>query len=161
MYLRSVQGYGNYPDLFIPGPSGTRRGAKNLSNRAGLIIEYRDYKIGDRRDNPYLQSDSITGSNGGAVSGIGMVYVWDNRDQVFFPNNGGITEVKIIFYTKDVGSDFTFHWLEINSRRYWAFVVRSCAFASIPYSPIPLRMKCLYCHVIFVMPECHAELACP
>ena len=92
-----------------------------ISDRAGLIIEYRDYKIGDRRDNPYLQSDSITGSTGGAVSGIGMVYVWDNRDQVFFPNNGGITEVKVIFYTKDLGSDFTFHWLEVNSRRYWAF----------------------------------------
>ena len=92
-----------------------------ISDRSGLVIEYRDYRLDDRKENPYLQSDSITGSNGGVVSGLGMVYVWDTRDNVFFPNKGGFSQVKVLFYTKDLGSDFTFNWVEVNARRYWAF----------------------------------------
>ena len=93
-----------------------------ISDRAGFIIEYREYFMNDVKSNPYLQSDSVTGVNGGTVSGLGMVYVWDNRDQIFFPNDGGLSEFKFILYTKDLGSDFTFTWLEINARRYWAFL---------------------------------------
>lgn len=93
-----------------------------ISDRSGLVIEYRDYLIDDRKDNPYLQDDSLTGSNGGIVSGAGMVWVWDTRDNVFFPNRGGFTQAKVLFYTKDLGSDFTFSWVEINARRYWAFL---------------------------------------
>ena len=93
-----------------------------ISDRAGFIIEYREYIMDDRKQNPYLQSDSVTGVKGGAVSGLGMIYVWDNRDQIFFPNDGGLTEFKFIIYTKDLGSDYTFTWLEMNSRRYWSFL---------------------------------------
>jgi len=92
-----------------------------ISDRAGLVLEYRNYSINDRRDNIYLQSDTLTGINGGAVSGAGLVWVWDTRDHVFFPNDGGITQVKVLFYTQDMGSDFTFSWLEVNARRYWSF----------------------------------------
>lgn len=93
-----------------------------ISDRAGFILEYREYFMNDRKDNPYLQSDSVTGVTGGTVSGMGVIYVWDNRDQVFFPNDGGLTEMKFIVYTKDLGSDYTFTWLELNARRYWAIL---------------------------------------
>jgi hypothetical protein len=93
-----------------------------ISDRAGLVLEYREYSSVERKDNPYLQSDSLTGINGGAVSGMGLVWVWDTRDQVFFPNSGGLTQAKVLFYTKDLGSDFTYSWFEVNSRKYWAFL---------------------------------------
>ena len=93
-----------------------------ISTRAGFAIEYRDYKIKDTKNNPYLNSDSeYPGQQGGIVSGLGLIWVWDNRDQVFFPNYGGFTQVKALFYTKDLGSDFTFSWLEVDARRYWSF----------------------------------------
>jgi len=93
-----------------------------VSDRSGLVLEYRDYKIPDIKENPYLQDDSLSGYSGGKVSGVGLVWVWDTRDQVFFPNSGGMTQAKVLFYTQDLGSDYTFSWLEVNSRRYWAFL---------------------------------------
>jgi len=92
-----------------------------ISDRAGLVLEYRDYSISDTKENPYLNSDiPFPGKEGGVVSGVGLIWVWDNRDQIFYPNSGGITEAKSIFYTQDLFSDFTFSWIEINARRYWS-----------------------------------------
>jgi len=93
-----------------------------ISTRAGLVLEYREYTSVERRENPYLQSDTLSGINGGAVSGMGLLWVWDTRDQVFFPNIGGFTQAKVLFYTRDLGSDFTYSWFEVNSRKYWAFL---------------------------------------
>lgn len=93
-----------------------------ISDRAGLVVEYRQYTRVERRDNPYLQSDTLVGINGGSLAGMGLVWVWDTRNQVFFPNNGGFTQAKVLFYTRDLGSDFTYSWFEVNTRRYWAFL---------------------------------------
>jgi outer membrane protein assembly factor BamA len=93
-----------------------------ITDRSGFIIEYGNYNIRDPEQNPYLLNDTtLVGREGGIVSGLGIVWVWDTRDQVFFPNNGGLTEARFVFYTKDLGSDFTFTWLNVNARRYWSF----------------------------------------
>ncbi len=92
-----------------------------MSDRSGLIFEYRYYSLVDKKENPYLQNDTLNGVQGGNVSGLGLVWVWDTRDQVFFPNYGGLFNVRALFYVKDVGSDYTFSWLEVDSRRYWSF----------------------------------------
>jgi outer membrane protein assembly factor BamA len=93
-----------------------------ITDRSGFIIEYGDYKILDPEENPYLLNDTtLVGREGGIVSGLGIVWVWDTRDQVFFPNQGGFTEARFAVYTKDLGSDFTFTWLQVNARRYWSF----------------------------------------
>ena len=91
-----------------------------ISDRTGLIVEYRDYVMSDPRENPYLQDDEVVGSQGGVVAGLGIVWVWDVRDHVFFPNFGGITTGRVIFYTSDFGSDYTFSWIELDARRYWS-----------------------------------------
>jgi len=93
-----------------------------IATRTGFIYEYRDYHVVDTKENPYLNSEEpITGKEGGIISGIGVSYIWDKRDNLFFPNKGGYTSVKFIVYTNDLGSDYTFTWLEVNARRYWSF----------------------------------------
>jgi outer membrane protein assembly factor BamA len=92
-----------------------------ISNRAGVVFEYRDYSIVDAKENPYLQSDSIPGSTGGVISGLGLVYIWDTRDHVFFPNSGGLTKTTFLIYVKGLGSDYKFTWFEVNGRHYWSF----------------------------------------
>ena len=93
-----------------------------ISDRSGLVFEYRKYTMIDEKENPYLRSDTLIGTEGGVVSGMGIVWVWDTRDHVFFPNSGGFTQMKLLFYTRDLGSDFTFTWTELNIRRYWSFL---------------------------------------
>jgi outer membrane protein assembly factor BamA len=93
-----------------------------ITDRSGFIFEYGNYEILDPEQNPYLLNDTtLVGREGGIVSGLGLVWVWDTRDQVFFPNHGGFTETRLVFYTQDLGSDFTFTWLQVNARRYWSF----------------------------------------
>ena len=106
--------YGGIADFQIPP-------AIVIADRGGLVFEYRNYNIVDRKENPYLNNEDIPGNEGGAISGVGLTFVWDRRDNVFFPNSGGYTQVKAIFYTKDLGSDYTYSYLEVNARRYWAF----------------------------------------
>jgi len=122
---------GNSPDLgneeYVLGTSGgiidyQLPPALIISTRVGFVLEYREYVIKDRKENPYLNSETkYTGEKGGTVSGMGLIWVWDNRDNVFFPNSGGFTKSKVLFYTKDIGSDFTYSWLEVDARRYWSF----------------------------------------
>ena len=109
-----LENIGGVIDVQIPPAIG-------ISDRSGLILEYRQYKVADRKENPYLQNDTLRGIQGGNVSGIGTVIVWDTRDNIFFPNHGGFFRTKLVFYTHDLGSDYTFNWIEFDARRYWSF----------------------------------------
>ena len=93
-----------------------------IANRTGLVFEYRDFTIVENKDNPYLNSDvSFPGKEGGAVSGIGLIWIWDDRDNVFFPNEGGYTEAEMIVYAKDIGSKYTFTSYTVDTRHFWSF----------------------------------------
>ncbi len=92
-----------------------------IVDRGGIVFEYRNYSIVDRKQNSHLNDETLIGKNGGIVSGVGIKMTWDTRDNVFFPNSGGLTLAKAVFYTKDLGSDFTYSLLEYDSRKYWAF----------------------------------------
>ena len=105
-----------------------------ISDRSGLVLEYRKYSLIDIKENPYLEDNTVQGSEGGVVSGLGIVWVWDIRDHVFFPNIGGITKAKILFYTQDLGSDYTYSWIELDARRYWSVGEQKVIAAQIYYS---------------------------
>jgi outer membrane protein assembly factor BamA len=109
-----IDNYGGIADFQIPT-------SLVLADRGGIVFEYRQYDLVDKKDNPNLQNPFLPGTEGGAISGLGFVYVWDTRDNVFFPNSGGINELKAIFYTKDLGSDYTYSLLLANVRKYWNF----------------------------------------
>lgn len=109
-----LDNYGGIADFQIPA-------SLILADRGGIVFEYREYDIVDRKENPYLKEPMVPGNKGGAISGLGLVYVWDTRDNVFSPNSGGINEVKAIFYTKDLGSDYTYSFFQVNVRKYWNF----------------------------------------
>lgn len=90
------------------------------ADRAGIILDYNYTKIDDKKDNTYLKDDSVTGSNGGTLFGIGTDLVWDSRDNLFFPNKGNYRYLKIIFYPSSL-SDFVFHSFEADIRHYTSF----------------------------------------
>ena len=83
------------------------------ADRSGLIIDYNNTEIIDKEENEYLLNDSIPGSNGGKILGIGYDLTWDNRDNIFFPNSGGYQYFKFLIYPSGL-SDFAFTQLEID-----------------------------------------------
>ncbi len=89
------------------------------SDRTGIIIDYDFTEIVDKQNNGLLKNDSLPGSNGGQLIGIGADLVWDSRDNIFFPNKGGYQYFKVVFYPGF--SDYTFANFELDVRHYRAF----------------------------------------
>jgi outer membrane protein assembly factor BamA len=108
------QAFGAELDFELPSPL-------KISLRTGIIYDFNDNSITDKKSNPYLLSGEVPGTDGGLTSGLGLVWVWDSRDHTFFPNRGGLHRVKAIYYFEEIGSDFNFNKYEVDLRQYFAF----------------------------------------
>ena len=97
------------PPLFI---------SKNPNNKFGLIFDFLNYQIDDVKNNPYLQDDEVTGYHGGWNSGLGFTWVWDNRDNIFYPGHGMFHQVSALFYLQEIGSDYVFNRYKVDLRQY-------------------------------------------
>jgi len=96
----------------------------NKNFKIGGEFTHRDMSVLDKKDNPYLVSDSVEGSNGGKTSGLGIIFNWDSRDNVFYPNTGGYYQVNVTFFSKAFGSDFDFNQYIIDFRRYMGLITQ-------------------------------------
>ena len=90
------------------------------TDRTGFIYSFMNNTVTDTLQNPYLTSGSVIGAEGGITSGLGFSWVWDTRDSEFFPNSGGLSQLRFIWHSKVFGSDFNFTSFEAFLRRYWA-----------------------------------------
>jgi len=91
---------------------------KNL--RAGFIYEFKDTKISNIRENPYLLSGEVDGNKGGINSGLGISLRYDSRDNIFYPSGGGFYKLAFIFFNDNIGSDFNYTKSYLDLRRFFA-----------------------------------------
>ncbi len=66
-----------------------------------------------------LESGSVTGYNGGLQSAIGLVGIFDNRDNIINTYKGSLLEVSSYFYLKPLGSTFGFTYLNFLYQKFW------------------------------------------
>jgi outer membrane protein assembly factor BamA len=85
---------------------------------AGLQYLYARAKLRDIEAGKLLQSGTITGSEGGIVSGIGINVTWDSRNDNLYPDEGGYYQFSAVGYKTDLGSDFTFSSYKADFRHY-------------------------------------------
>lgn len=88
----------------------------------GAIYDFLYSNIIDKKGNPFLTSNVVLGSEGGISSGLGIKLVWDSRDYVYLPTNGGYYIFSVVYYKKTFGSDFEFNDYLIDLRRYFRLV---------------------------------------
>ena len=88
------------------------------ADRTGVIFDYDYTEIVNKMNNELLMNDSLPGHDGGTLIGLGTDLVWDSRDNIFFPNDGGYQYFKVVFYPGI--SDYTFAKLELDVRGYRA-----------------------------------------
>jgi hypothetical protein len=114
--------------------------------RAGLIYEFSYAKIVDVKENPYLKSGSVTGSDGGLNSGLGLAVSYDSRDKLFYPESGGYYEFASVFFSSILGSDFSYTKTLFDFRRFqkvgnnqvlafqffYNFIIGSAPFYDVP-----------------------------
>ena len=90
------------------------------NSKVGVVYELTNSDIDDKKENPYLLAGDQTGSEGGVSSGLGLNWVWDSRDGIFYPTSGFYGQVKWLNFGDWLGSDFGYNRLEIDLRWYKA-----------------------------------------
>ena len=88
--------------------------------KLGLIYEYRNMSIPDKRGNPFLESFGLIGNEGGKTSGLGIIATWDSRDNVYYPHTGGYYEFSFNSFQKKIGSDFIYNKYTFDFRRFFS-----------------------------------------
>lgn len=86
----------------------------------GLRYWWDNYRITDTQEGGLLAQDDISGSQGGQVSGGGLVWNYDSRDQIFYPTKGFWTEAEVWTSAQVLGSDFNFSRLALDAVGYFS-----------------------------------------
>jgi hypothetical protein len=84
----------------------------------GIIYEFTKNDILSFGDNPILKEGKIDGIYDGNTSGFGFVFIWDKRDNVFYPTKNGYYKLRTIFNGAEWGSDFTYKRVVGDLRKY-------------------------------------------
>jgi outer membrane protein assembly factor BamA len=85
---------------------------------AGVEYEFRKTTIEEVEPGGLLSSGTIPGSRGGTMSGIGVNFTWDNRDNIFFPHKGHLLMFSADFLGGFLGSDFKYSAFRLDMRTY-------------------------------------------
>jgi len=84
----------------------------------GLRYQYEYIDLRETDPEGVLQYGTVTGSEGGSVSGIGIIVNHDTRNHVYNPSAGFYNQVYAVFFGRSLGSDYTFNLLSIDLRTY-------------------------------------------
>ena len=97
-------------------PSVQKRLFANLY--VGVQYDFSDEKLTEIEEGKLLASGTISGSNGGSVSGFGLVASWDSRNDNLYPTQDSYHQFTAIFYQSALGSDFNFDSYRLDLRHY-------------------------------------------
>lgn len=80
-----------------------------------------DFDIREIEEGGILDTETITGQEGGFLSGAGLVLNYDNRNNIFFPTEGNFIELVGFSNGNYLGSDFDFTKLTLDAIKYFGF----------------------------------------
>ncbi|MCP4583285.1 MAG: BamA/TamA family outer membrane protein [candidate division Zixibacteria bacterium] len=87
----------------------------------GANFGYEDLKMIETEDGGMLASGDVTGSQGGAVSNLGLYFNRDTRDNMYYPLKGSYHLVSFNLYDSALGSDYEFRQYKLDLRKYVTF----------------------------------------
>ncbi len=91
----------------------------------GLRYEGGYSETSDIEPDGLLDSGTISGSDGGTVSGLGPVFTWDSRDNLFYAMHGSFHTFSAMFFDRALGSDFTFQRYVLDLRTYFSLLEKN------------------------------------
>ena len=86
----------------------------------GLRYWWDDYHIVQTQENGLLEQGHITGYKGGVLSGAGLIYNFDSRDNLFYPTKGVLAEAEVLVNQRSLGSNFNFTRTSLDLAYYHA-----------------------------------------
>jgi hypothetical protein len=84
----------------------------------GPYYRFSHFGITERESNGVLDNGTICGSDGSNISGVGMNFIFDSRDNILFPFSGQLFQLKYVIYRKAFGGSTDFTQTEFDFRNY-------------------------------------------
>jgi len=88
---------------------------------AGLRYAYDKFSLFKLDTTAQLVKGTIPGSKGGVVSGLGLVFIYDSRDFVYYPSKGIWTELVIYHDDPATGSSFNYTRIAFDFCKYFSY----------------------------------------
>jgi outer membrane protein assembly factor BamA len=113
----------------------------------GMRYAYDDFTFTRRDPKGQLVENKVTGSNGGRVSGGGLVVNYDTRNSLFYPTKGWLIEGQLYTEGGYTGSDFSYQKLVVDASKYYSIGknsilavngVVSLATGDVPFHQMPV-----------------------
>ena len=86
--------------------------------RLGPEVRLRFEDVADVDEDGILEAGAVTGAEGGTTVGVGLTGTLDTRDNVFSPRRGSYVEASWVVHDGALGSDFDFHRVVLDARRF-------------------------------------------
>jgi len=97
----------------------THRAAYRFYKRNFAGLQFNQYNTWNLTGDSLLAKPDIIGNQGYTSSGLGLVYFVDTRDNIVFATKGFYLDISTYSYLKGVGSEYTFHNVIIDFRKYY------------------------------------------
>ena len=114
---------------------------------AGFRYWLDDYRIAELAVGGLLKNNKITGSDGGLLSGLGVVMNYDTRDNIFSPSKGFFMETVLFANSKVLGSDFNFNKIYLDASVFfsnkWQQVLAVNFYAELTAGTVPFNQLAL------------------
>lgn len=107
--------YGIESEVRIPAFLGYN--TKDRRRKLGIILDYKHVET--RYDDEETGEEDIPFDDPPHTLGIGTAWIWDSRDNIFYPTSGHLHRLKVAVFAKDLGSDYDFNRFEVDLRKYF------------------------------------------
>ncbi|MBB6461207.1 BamA/TamA family outer membrane protein [Flammeovirga kamogawensis] len=97
----------------------------------------------EKQEGGILASDTIPGSEGAIMNGLGFVFNLDDRDNVFSPNKGNYFQINAWYASKVLGSTYSFNKYAIDLRKYFPInnylIIAARAYIENSFGVVPFQ----------------------
>jgi len=84
----------------------------------GFGYQFEQYDINERKEGGTLIQNTIPGSEGSRTSGLGMLFIYDTRNMIFFPTKGWYAQLSAINNGNQWGGDYQFSRFQLDITKY-------------------------------------------
>ncbi|MFT4664439.1 MAG: outer membrane protein assembly factor BamA [Polaribacter sp.] len=113
----------------------------------GLRYWMDNFNITDTQEDGLLESTEVTGAAGGLLSGLGLVFNYDSRDNIFAPSKGSYAELVLFNNAKTLGSDFSFAKYTLDASAYfsnkWKQTLALNVYSEFTFGEVPFNQMAL------------------
>jgi outer membrane protein assembly factor BamA len=114
---------------------------------AGLRYAYDDFTFTRKESGGELDRNTVLGSNGGRISGLGGGINYDTRNSIFFPTQGWLVDASVYTESSLTGSQFNYRRISADAAHYWnlgkkgVFALNTVgvfSFGEVPFHQMPV-----------------------